>query len=69
MMEKWEEELTVARVRVDGLEETEGDPDVHGDDVEVAAERAVKQRASDRTSTEDHDLSGVRVLSGETEGC
>ena len=60
---------TVTAVRIDGLEETEGDPDVDRDDVEVVAERAVEDGAADRTSAEDHDLRGVRVLSREPERC
>ena len=60
---------TVAGVRVNGLEETEGDPDVDRDDMEVVAERAVEDGAADRTSAEDHDLRGVRVLSREPERC
>ena len=59
---------TVAAVRVDGLEETEDDPNVDGDDVQVAAEGAVEDGACNRAGTENHDLSGVRVLGGETEG-
>lgn len=55
-------------MRVDGLEETEDDPNVDGDDVQVAAEGAVEDGACNRAGTENHDLSGVRVLGGETEG-
>ena len=54
--------LTVATVRVDSLEETESDPDVHGEDVQVAAEHAVEDGTKDRTSAEDKYLSRVSVL-------
>ncbi len=54
---------TVAGVGVNGLEETEGDPDVDSDDVEVVTERAVEDGAADRAGAEDHDLRRVCVLS------
>ena len=53
---------------VDGLEETEGDPDVDGEDVEVLHEEAVEEGPGNRASTEDEDLSGMGVLRSETEG-
>ena len=59
---------TVTAVRIDGLEETKRDPDVHRENVEVAAEGAVEERAGDRTGTEDKDLCRVSVLRSETEG-
>ena len=52
----------VARVRVDGLEETEGDPKVDGENVQVLAEEAVKEGARDRALRKDKDLERVRVL-------
>jgi len=58
----------VSAVSVDGLEETEGDPDVHGEDVEVASAEDVENRTSDRCSTKDEDFSWMGVLSGEAEG-
>lgn len=60
---------TVSAVRIDGLEETEGDPDVDGEDVQVAAEHGVQDGADNRAGAEDEDLCGVGVLSGETERC
>ena len=53
---------------IDGLEETEDDPDVHGEDVEVASAKDVEDRTSDRPSTEDEDFSWVGVLGGKAEG-
>ena len=61
--------FTITTVSINSLEETEGDPDVDGDNVEVVTERAVEDRAADRTSAEDHDLRGVRVLSREPKRC
>jgi hypothetical protein len=54
----------VARVGVDGLEETEGDPDVDGEDVQVVAEEAVEEWAGDGSLGEDEDLERVGVLGG-----
>ena len=59
---------TITAVRIDGLEETEGDPDVHGEDVQVTAECAVEEGTRECASSEDEDLSGMRVLSSKTEG-
>jgi hypothetical protein len=56
-------------VRVDSLEETEGDPDVDGKDVQVTQHVAVQERAADRAETEDEDLRWVRVLRREAERC
>ena len=61
-------ELTVSRVGIDGLEETEGDPDVDGDDVQVWLEPAVEQRSDDRSRSENHDFERVGVFCGEAEG-
>lgn len=58
----------VARVCVDGLEETERDPDVDGEDVEVVAEEAVEEWSGDGSLGEDHDLKRVCVLGGESYG-
>jgi len=58
----------VSAVSIDGLEETEDDPDVHGEDVEVASAKDVEDRTSDRPSTEDEDFSWVGVLGGKAEG-
>ena len=59
---------TVAGVRVDGLEETEGDPDVDDDDVQVVRGRGVDEGSGDGARCEDQDFERVRVLGGETEG-
>ncbi len=48
---------------VDGLEKTECDPDVHGEDVEVLGEEAVKQRSRKRAGTENEDFSRVGIFS------
>lgn len=60
---------TVTAVRINGLEETESDPDVDGEDVQVATEHGVQDGANNRAGAEDEDLCRVGVLSGETERC
>lgn len=59
--------LTIARVCVNGLEEAESDPDVDGEDVEIAEEVAVEKRAGEGAGAEDEDLCGVGVLGGKAE--
>lgn len=59
--------LTVTTVRIDGLEQTEGDPDVHGEDVEVSGDGAVEDGTDDSACAEDEDFGGVSVFCGETE--
>ena len=54
----------VAGVRVDGLEDTQGDPDVHGQDVQVLGDGAPQDWAADRAETEDHDFNGRCVFCG-----
>lgn len=46
----------VTRVRVDGLEQTQHDPSIHGEDVEVLGDGAPQDRTADRAETEDHDF-------------
>jgi len=58
----------VSAVSIDGLEETEDNPDVHGEDVKVAGTKDVENWTSDCSSTEDEDFSWVGVLGRKTEG-
>lgn len=58
----------IARVGVDGLEETQNDPHVHGDQVEVASQRDPENRATNSSNSEQHDLYRGSVLSSQTEG-
>jgi hypothetical protein len=62
----WE---VVAGVGIDGLEETEGDPDVHGHHVEVLHEVAPEEGSGDGAEAKDGDLGGVSVFGGKTKGC
>jgi hypothetical protein len=58
----------VAAVGIDGLGQTEHNPDVHGKDVKVLGDGAPNDGDTDRTETQDHDLNRRSVFSGETEG-
>jgi hypothetical protein len=57
----------VAAVRVDGLEKTEDDPGVHGEEVELAGDGKENNGAPDDTNSEESCFDGRSVLSGETE--
>lgn len=57
----------VTAVGIDGLEDTEHDPDVHGEDVEVLGESAPNDGAADGSETQDHDFDRGGVLSSEAE--
>lgn len=52
---------------VDSLEQTQNDPDVHGQNVQVTREVAKKERTADRAHTQYKHLEWVRVLSSQTE--
>jgi hypothetical protein len=60
--------LTVSGMGIDGLEKSQGDPDVDGDYVQVLPDPAVEQWSENCPRSEDHDLERMRVLGGETEG-
>ena len=55
-------------MRIDGLEQAERDPDVHGEDMQVASEEAVEEGSTDGTHSQDEDFERVCVLSRKTEG-
>ncbi len=59
---------TIATVRIDSLEQAEGDPYVHGDDVEVLCKVAVDEWADEGARSKDEHLGGMRVFCGEPEG-
>ena len=60
--------LTVAGVSVNSLEETEDDPCVDSNNVEVTSDSTVEDGASEGTGSENEDLSGVGVFGSKTEG-
>lgn len=57
-----------AGMRVDGLEQAEHDPDVHGQDVQVLGDGAPEDGGADRAEAEQHDLDRAGVLGREAEG-
>lgn len=57
----------VSAVGIDGLEEPENDPCVHGQDVQVAGDGAPENWRADGWDTEKHNLDRGGVLSGEAE--
>lgn len=54
----------ISRMRINSLEESEQDPDVHCKDVEFAGDCAPKNWRTDSTEAEDHDFDGRSVFSG-----
>lgn len=57
----------VTAVRINGLEDTEDDPNIHCQDVEILGDSAPQDWDTDATETEDHDLNGRGVLGSQTE--
>ena len=53
---------------IDGLEKTEGDPDVDGDYVQVRLDPAVEKWSENCPRPKDHDFERMCVLGGEAEG-
>lgn len=58
----------VPAVRVDCLEKSAHNPDVHRQDMQIACDGAPKDRGADGAETEDHDFDGGGVLGGHAEG-
>lgn len=54
-------------MRIDGLEETKGDPNVDRDDVHVLSDLAVQQRPENRSCSENHHFERMRVLRSKAE--
>jgi hypothetical protein len=65
MQTPWE---LVTAVRVDGLEHTEDNPSVHGQDVQILGDGAPNNGAADSSETQDHDFDRRRVFSSNAEG-
>lgn len=59
----------VARVCVDGLEETQDNPDVHCQDVEVLGDGAKYDGDTNSTETQAHDFDWRGVFGSKTKGC
>ena len=60
---------TIAAVSINGLEETEDDPQVDGHNVEVLGEVAVEEGSSNGACAENGDLDRVSVFSSQAERC
>lgn len=58
----------ITRVGVDGLEQTQDDPQVHGDEVQVARDADPDDGAADDAEAQEHDLDWGGVLSSQAEG-
>jgi len=70
---KWNDVLerpreVVSGMGINGLEKTEGDPDVDGDYVQVWPDPAVEQWSDDCPRSKDHDFERMCVFGGEAEG-
>lgn len=59
----------VAGMCVDGLEQTQGDPEVDGEDVEIVEEHAPKERGADSSNTQQQNLNRRCVFGGKAEWC
>ena len=57
-----------AAVGINGLEETEDDPQIHGHQVQLARERNPDDGRANNAEAQEHDLDRGGVLGGETEG-
>jgi len=70
---KWNDVLerpgkVISGMGIDGLEKTEGDPNVDGDYMQVWLEPAVEKRPENSSRSEDHDFERMCVFRSETEG-
>lgn len=59
----------VAGVGVDGLEDTQDDPDVHGQNVQILGDCAPEDWCANSTEAKDHNFDRRGVFCGEAEGC
>src|SRR5690349_7684573 len=57
----------VAAVRIDGLENTEDNPSIHGQNVKVLGDGAPQNWAANSSESQHHDLDWRSVLSGQAE--
>lgn len=58
----------VTAVSINGLEETDNDPNVHGQDVELASNSTPQNWSANRAKAKNHDFDRRRVFSCKTEG-
>lgn len=58
----------VAGMRIDGLEQPRHDPEIHGQDVQIACEGAPEDGAADGAEAEHQDFDRGGVFCGESKG-
>lgn len=58
----------VTTVSIDGLEQTQHNPNVHGENVQVTSKSAPEDRATDCTETQNHNFDWRRVFSSQAKG-
>lgn len=70
-LDKWKNtsQRTITTVSVNGLEEPECNPNVHGEYMKVPHEEGIQQRSEDCSGGEDQHLRGVGILCREPEWC
>lgn len=54
-------------MRVDGLEQPENNPDIHGYNVQLSVQSTEDDGDADRTKSEDHGFEGRRILCSQAE--
>lgn len=59
----------IARVRVDSLEQTEDNPHVHGEQMQVTSDRHPQDGTANGPNSQQHDLDWGGIFSGKTKGC
>lgn len=57
----------IATVRVDGLEQAQNNPNVHGENVQVTSDSTPGDGAANASETQNHNLDRRCVFSGQTE--
>ena len=57
----------ISTVRIDGLEQTEYNPSIHGQNVEILGDSAPQNRYADSSEPKHHDLDGRGVFSSQPE--
>lgn len=58
----------ISAVGINGLEQAQHDPDVHGEDVQIAREGTPQNGATDGAKAQNHDLDWRSILRGQPEG-
>jgi len=70
---EWEDVLErpreiVSAMGINSLEETKDDPNVHGEDVEVASADDIENGTSDRSGAKDEDFSWMGIFGSKAKG-